>query len=120
MSGSAPTWPFACPTSWEEIGIAAQVRTEVEQGLPKQRPRFTKTWRTARAQWAFRDRAPATYTAIRDFIETSLAGGVLAFDMPHPVSAATIRVRFVSYPQIKVSATDPTITVAGELEEVFT
>jgi len=40
--------------------------------------------------------------------------------MPHPVSAATIRVRFVSYPQIKVSATDPTITVAGELEEVFT
>ena len=99
---------------------AARVRSEVEQGLPKQRPRFTRTWRLMRAQWAIRDRAPATYEAVRAFVDTQLAGATLAFDMAHPISGAMIRVRFTSYPQINASAVDPTLTIAGELEESFT
>jgi hypothetical protein len=53
-------------------------------------------------------------------VDTQLAGATLAFDMAHPISGAMIRVRFTSYPQINASAVDPTLTIAGELEESFT
>lgn len=119
MSGTT-TWPFGCPTGWQETAVAAKVRSEVEQGQPKQRPRFTRTWRVMTAQWTITDRKAATYSAVHSFLDTTLAGATLQFDMAHPVSGATIRVRFTGFPQISVAPGSPILTIAGELEEVFT
>lgn len=117
MSGSYSTWPFACPVSWGETPKAAVLRSEVDEGYPKVRRRFTKTWHEYQVKWRLNW---TEFSAFKTFYEVDSSVGSVPFRMKHPITNADILVRWKEPPQIASDASiKPTFDVSAVLEEVF-
>lgn len=118
MSGTTVAWPFGCPASWNETSRTSTLRSEVENGQPKSRRRFTRGYREARVGWVFR--TWAEYQAVTNFLQTELGDCSLGFSMRHPLSGETIIWRFKAYPTLSASAdSNPAFSVEAEMEELF-
>jgi len=37
-------WPFRPPSTWQQVPVKPVIRSEVEDGYPKTRRRYTKVW----------------------------------------------------------------------------
>jgi hypothetical protein len=77
-------WPATlpdCPDTWTEQAEPVVVRTNVEEGTPKVRKRFTK--RLVRVQVGM-TMTIAQRNTLDSFFYTSLDGGVLQFNFKHP------------------------------------
>ncbi|HVQ51044.1 MAG TPA: hypothetical protein VMS92_13455 [Mycobacterium sp.] len=91
-------WPAElpdCPDSWSEQAEPVTVRTQVEEGTPKVRRRFTK--RLVRAQVGM-TMDIAQRNALDSFFHVSLDGGVLRFDFRHPWLDQVVPWRMVEAP----------------------
>jgi len=91
-------WPASlpdCPDSWSEQAEPVTVRTQVEEGTPKVRKRFTK--RLVRAQVGM-TMSIAQRNDLDSFFYVSLDGGVLAFTFRHPWLDTVIPFRMVEAP----------------------
>lgn len=95
-------WPALLPQGFEPEGYKEtpyrnMVRTEMDFGPAKVRPRFTASVRS------FQGTMPMTRTQL-DSLETfwygSLVRGTASFNFPHPRTGVTISVRFVEPPAI--------------------
>jgi len=117
MSGSYPIWPFSCPRSWSRSPKPSLIRSNVEDGYPKVRRRFTKAWDEYQVQWLL---DWVDETAIYDFFTTDCQDGSSPFYIEEPYNHQQILVRWKEPPTISGSAdTKPVIQVSGTLERVF-
>lgn len=117
MSQNYARWPFACPTSWEEVPHPALIRTEMDDGYPKVRRRYTKTWREYMAQWRL---DWADFAAFNTFVEVDCGAGSVPFYMAHPITGADILVRWKEPPKAASDTSlKPVFSVTGALEEMF-
>jgi len=93
------TWPASlpdCPGSWAEQAEPVSVRTNVEEGTPKVRKRFTK--RIVRMQVGM-TMTIAQRNTLDDFFYTTLDGGVLSFNFRHPWLNVLTPFRMTEAPQ---------------------
>lgn len=79
-------WPSSLPDHVErnnfESGPAAPTkRTEMETGPPKQRRRYSGKWTQSPVSWMMSGSQVDTF---EDFFDTTLQGGALKFNWPHP------------------------------------
>ena len=96
MSGSYTEWPFRPPASWQQTPVKPMIRSEIEDGYPKQRRRFTKFWYQYQADF----RLPwADHDSFWAFYEQTCQGGAIPFKIRHPISDAELLVRFSGEPQ---------------------
>ena len=89
-----PTWPASLPQSMEVEGYQEsfpeqRLSSGMEIGPPKVRRRTTAAPTPISGQIVLDATQLAT---LETFIDSDLAGGALAFDMPHPRTGATISV----------------------------
>lgn len=117
MSESYPIWPFTCPRSWVHNPKPSLVRSNVEDGYPKVRKRFTKSWAEYQVEWLLSwDEEPL----MRTFFTDDCQDGSVPFYLEEPYGKTQILVRWKEPPTISGSAdTKPVIQVRGTLEEVF-
>lgn len=95
---TAPVWPVSFPQqvevdSYQETAPEGAVRTDMDSGQPKVRPRFTKVPHIF--QMAV---APLTATNVTDldtFYETTCAMGTIDFTWVHPRTAAAATFRWM-------------------------
>lgn len=73
--------------------VGNMIRSQMDTGPAKQRRRSTVAVRSM--SLAFSPLSEEQVNALNAFIETELAGGALAFDMPHPVTEAVGRFRII-------------------------
>lgn len=117
MSGSYPVWPFGCPQSWQEQPKVAVIRSEIDDGYPKVRRRFTKTWHEYQSQWRLEW---SQFSAFKTFFDVDSGAGSVPFRMKHPITGADILVRWKEPPQVRSDvSTKPTFDISATLEEVF-
>lgn len=117
MSGSYAAWRFTCPMSWQEVPKPSLIRSEVDDGYPKVRRRWTKTWREYQATWRI---DWSLFDDFRTFYETDCGAGSQPFTMEHPVTGATITVRWKEPPTVGASVENkPVFDVSGTLEMMF-
>jgi hypothetical protein len=110
-------WPFVCPISLQEVPNPALVRSQVEDGYPKVRRRFTKTWRTYQVSWRLEW---DLYEAFWQFVSVDCGEGSIPFYMMHPITRETLLVRWSSPPQTQSDTSlKPVFVITGTLEEVF-
>lgn len=96
-------WPGSLPQKilwpgFEETFPKRAVRSPMDSGPGKSRPRFTAAPRPIRG--AVRLDATQAQT-LRDFHDTTLAAGALSFDWVHPVSGAAVTMRFTDEPRLR-------------------
>lgn len=117
MSGSYSTWPFSCPRSWVRMPKPSLVRSSVEDGYPKVRRRFTKSWDEYQAEWLL---DWGDEQALIDFFTTDCQDGAYPFYLENPYDEQPILVRWKEPPSVTGSAdTKPVLRVTGTLERVF-
>lgn len=117
MSGSYPTWPFPCPRAWNRAPQPSLIRTQLEDGYPKVRRRFTKSWDVYQAEWVL---AWGDEEALMTFFTQDCQDGSTPFYMKNPYSDEILLVRWKEPPSISGSVdTKPTIQVTGTLERMF-
>jgi hypothetical protein len=76
------------------------IRSEIENGYPKQRRRFTKLWYQYQASF----RLPwADHASFWQFYETTCQGGAIPFKIRHPMTDQELLVRFFGEPQVSGS-----------------
>jgi hypothetical protein len=112
-----PTWPFSCPRSWSEKPVTGVIRSEVDNGFPKVRRRFTKAYKTIdvtfQMDWADKQ-------AVTDFFENDLADGSLPFYITDPFLQSTLLVRWKDAPALNGSVDmKPVFQYSGTLEQVL-
>lgn len=117
MSGAYSEWPFACPTTWQETPNRVTIRSEIEDGTPKTRRRFTKTWKNYQAAF----RLPwADYDNFWSFYGVDAGAGSQPFYIKHPISGARILVRISSEPTSSGDVQNkPYFDVSLALEQQF-
>lgn len=117
MSGTYVDWPFRCPASWQETPVKPVIRSEIEDGYPKQRRRFTKFWYQYEADF----RLPWTdHEAFWQFYENNCQGGTIPFKIEHPISGKELLVRFAGEPRVSGSVdVKPYFDVSLKLELQF-
>jgi hypothetical protein len=117
MSGSYPIWPFSCPRAWVRNPKPSLIRSNVEDGYPKVRRRFTKAWDEYQAQWMMDWLDEPNVMA---FFTQDCQDGASPFYIDDPYTHQQILVRWKEPPTISGSAdTKPVIQVSGTLERVF-
>jgi len=117
MSQSYATWPFACVVSLQETPNPALIRSAIEDGYPKVRKRFTKTWRNFQVNWTL---MWEDYSAFWTFHHTECQGGATPFYITHPITKEVLLVRWKEPPQAQANtSTKPTFSISGTLEEMF-
>lgn len=117
MSGSYPIWPFDCPRSWTRMPKPSLVRSAVDDGYPKVRRRFTKSWDEYEATWVLNW---ADEPAIIAFFTTDCQDGSSPFYINDPYTGQQILVRWKEPPNVSGSVdTKPTVQVSATLERVF-
>ena len=94
-----PNWPEFMPAPVDDdiaIGapIGAVLRTSMDAGPAKQRPRFTAAPQPVTL--VFKPISAANFTAFEAFYENDLSYGALDFHMQHPITDVTQRFRFVA------------------------
>lgn len=94
-----PSWPDYFPQPvFDAISIGAPIgavlRTEMDSGPAKQRQRFTAAPRPVAL--VFEPITALKLAMFEAFYETELGFGALEFDMPHPITDAVQRFRFVA------------------------
>jgi len=72
------------------------IRSKMDVGPDKIRQRVTAGVRNFAVSFAISD---TQFTTLDDFFTTTVKGGALSFDFPHPRTGATISVRFTSAPE---------------------
>lgn len=92
-------WPDFMPEpSFGDISVGAPhgavIRTQMDSGPAKQRPRFTAAPRNVGL--VFAGLSGVNVAAFEAFYEVTLSMGALDFEMPHPISDVTRRFRFIS------------------------
>lgn len=118
MSTSYSTWPFDCPRSWARTPQPSLIRSSVEDGYPKTRRRFTKSWDNYQAEWLIEwDQEQA----VIDFFSIDCQDGSIPFYHPNPYNPTQmILVRWNEPPKISASVdSKPVVQVTGSLERVF-
>lgn len=95
-------WPSSLQQLLNEDGFSygigpTVIRSDMDIGPAKQRRRFTKPVDTISCTI---DLSTSEFTIFYDFYDITVNGGVTAFDFTHPVTAATIQVRFINPPVI--------------------
>lgn len=110
-------WPFACPRTWSEKAQPNLVRTNMEEGYPKVRARFTKAWAEIQVSfildWSQKQ-------AVDDFLAKDCVYGTVPFTIADPFTGKTRLVRWKDMPTIAGSPdTKPTFTLSGTVETVF-
>jgi hypothetical protein len=114
---SYSTWQFDCPASLQETPNPALVRSSVDDGYPKVRRRFTKTWRTFTVSWRLEW---SQYTNFWRFHEVDCGAGSIPFYLRHPITNQNLLVRWKEPPQTQADVTTkPVFLVTGTLEEVL-
>lgn len=117
MSVSYATWPFSCPVSWVETPVPSLLRSEVDDGYPKVRRRFTKAWVEIQASFYINWEDAQAW---RDFFRLDCQDGSLPFYIEDPYTEEQRLVRWKEPPSSSGSAdTKPVFQVSGTLEEVF-
>lgn len=118
MSGSYSTWPFSCPRAWSRTPQPSLVRSAVEDGYPKVRRRFTKSWDTYQAEWLLEW---TQEQAFMTFFEQDCQDGSAPFYMPNPYNETEmLLVRWKEPPAVAGSVdTKPSLRVTGNLERMF-
>lgn len=91
-------WPDFMPEPvFADISISAPqgavIRTQMDSGPAKQRPRFTAASRTVGL--VFDGLTAVNLGAFEAFFEVTLAMGSLDFEMPHPINDVARRFRFI-------------------------
>jgi hypothetical protein len=93
-------WPSLLPQNilvegYVETPPQILVRTAMDVGPAKVRPRYTQGIRTIKGSVAMtRDQVEI----LRAFVDTTLDGGTLAFEWTHPRTDAVVNLRFVEIP----------------------
>jgi hypothetical protein len=110
-------WPFDCPRSWSEKKHPSLLRSEVDDGFPKVRRRFTKTWSEVsvnfRIGWTQRD-------AFDHFVEVDCGAGAIPFTIKDPYTGAIRTARWKEPPTVAGSPdTKPTIDISATLEMIL-
>jgi hypothetical protein len=114
---SYAVWPFACPASLQQASNPALVRSTVDDGYPKVRRRFTKTWRTFQVTWRL---DWSEFDNFWNFHEVDCGAGSVPFYITHPMTQEQILVRWKDPPQTQAdTSTKPIFAISGVLEEVF-
>jgi hypothetical protein len=89
----------------------------VDDGYPKVRRRFTKTWTEIQVAW-FIDWTDEA--ALLQFFDMDCQAGAQPFYVENPYTEALVLVRWKEPPTMSGSAdTKPVIEVTGVLEEMF-
>jgi hypothetical protein len=98
-----PTWPGTLPqTLLATLSIKRQsgkVRSTVDAGPPKQRPRFTAVTKEYQSSLMLTD---AELTTLISFYEADLGMGATSFDWIDPISDAAAVLRFKDEPEISL------------------
>lgn len=110
-------WPFACPKTWTEKPKPSIIRSEVDDGFPKVRRRFTKSWKeievTFMLNWSYKDQ-------FDNFFETDCAAGAEPFYLDDPYNGNQLKVRWKEAPVTSGSPDmKPYFTVSGTLEVIL-
>lgn len=114
---AAIPWPFACPRSWAEQSKPNLIRSNIEEGYPKVRRRFTKAWAEIQVTFVLSWTEKA---ALDQFLSKDCQDGAQPFTIVDPFTNQTRLVRWKDLPDISASAdTKPTMNVSGTLEVVF-
>jgi hypothetical protein len=89
----------------------------VDDGYPKVRRRFTKTWTEIQVQWLLNWEDEA---AVLQFFENDCLAGAQPFYIENPYTEAMVLVRWKEPPVIAGSVDiKPVIQASATLEEVF-
>lgn len=110
-------WPFRPPASWQQTPVRPVIRSEIEDGQPKVRRRFTKIrynyQASFRLHWSDHDR-------FWQFYEIDCAAGAVPFKIKHPITDEELTVRFATEPQIDGSTNiKPWFDISARLELVI-
>ena len=93
-------WPFRPPSTWQQVPVKPVIRSEVEDGYPKTRRRYTKVWyqyqTNFRLHWN-------DYDAFWTFWRVDCQGGASPFNIQHPITNETVLVRFAAEPEVSSS-----------------
>jgi hypothetical protein len=96
------TWPVSLQQALNDSGFSyipgeTAISTEMDVGARKVRNRYTFGIDKIEGNI---DLHKSLYTTLITFYKTTSAGGTLPFEFKHPVTLATIIVRFLSAPKI--------------------
>jgi len=99
-------WPASLPQdmlypNFQEEMPARVVRTRMDAGPAKARPRFTAAPTPLHGSVRLDITQRATF---RTFYDSTLAGGALSFDWKHPVTGVACTMRFTGDPRIRARA----------------
>ena len=113
---TTPAWPFSddymiSPVGYKE-GVYAEptVRSSVDSGPPKMRPRFTAVAITITGQ--IEVLTSDDVDTLMTFHDTTLAFGSLPFTWVHPRTGAGATMQFVKRPETSTSGNSPTVFTA--------
>jgi len=92
----ADAWPASLPDYWQMDGYSDamgdnRLISPMETGPAKVRPRSTAAPRPLRGRMIMDGDQLAD---LRDFVQATLIGGSLPFEMPDPIDGSTMLVRF--------------------------
>ena len=92
------TWPSSLPQKplqegYEERGPANLLRTQMDKGPPKVRRRTTASPRNFSVQFQLDESQVSTFV---DFVDQTLKGGALKFDMEQPRTGTTKEFRIIA------------------------
>ena len=93
MTTASVTWPSSLPTcpetDYSESLKDNVIRSDMDAGMQKMRQRYTRTQRMLKVSYLLTDAQKATfYTFFSD-----IKGGALPFNLPDPLTQASIVVR---------------------------
>ena len=95
-----PVWPLTLPQApiaegYQESPGETVLRRPMDVGPAKQRRLYTAGVKQWTMTWELEASEVTTFQA---FFESTLEGGALAFDLPHPRTGVSTSVRFVKPP----------------------
>ncbi len=113
------TWPLSLPqnpvySSYEETPPDTLIRTEMDVGPPKVRQRYTAGIRKFSCDYRMTEAQIAT---LDTFFVTTISGGSVSFDMPHPRTGDNITVRIIGVPAYR-AVTKGIYDVSCKFEEL--
>lgn len=95
---SAPAYPL------KETKEDAVIRSKMEDGTVKQRPRYTRIRKTFEVNWKLLKKEEKTI--LENFHDVELANGALAFEWTHPLDGTVHYVHFDQPPSFTLSMTN--------------
>lgn len=113
-----PSWPASlnfCPVngSYQEQPVDAVLRTEMDAGPVKTRPRFTAV--PTNISFTLPKMTRAEYVIFRDWFNIDLERGALSFDALHPLTRQSGNFRFRAPYSVALPGKSVVISVQLEL-----